>query len=186
MSGESFDVNYPDVELINQPTGMSCWAASAAMVVGWRDQVSIDPTAIVAGTGIWSAYTNGLQPTDFQTLATAWGLTAEPPQFYSADGLRTLLTNKGPLWVAAAVPGFHAIVVTGLYSDGTDDNTFVRINDPWDRDPGTPGAPGAYLNTHDHGSQYVLSLQQFANEYETPATYPGVTIQILRSEGRAS
>jgi hypothetical protein len=41
-------------------TGMSCWAASAAIVVGWRDQVSIDPTAIVAGTGIWSAYTNGL------------------------------------------------------------------------------------------------------------------------------
>jgi hypothetical protein len=100
MSGESFDVNFPDVELINQPTGMSCWAAAAAMVVGWRDQVSIDPTAIVAGTGIWSAYTNGLQPTDFQTLANAWGLTAEPPQCYSVDGLRTLLTNKGPFWVA--------------------------------------------------------------------------------------
>ncbi len=30
MSSESFDINYPDVELINQPTGMSCWAASAA------------------------------------------------------------------------------------------------------------------------------------------------------------
>jgi Papain-like cysteine protease AvrRpt2 len=72
--------------------------------------------------------------------------------------------------VAAAVPGFHAIVVTGLYSDGTDDDTFVRINDPWDRNPGTPGAPGGYLNTHDHGSQYVLSLQQFANEYETLAS----------------
>jgi hypothetical protein len=56
MSGESFDISYSDVKLINQPTGMSCWAASAAMVVGWRDQVSIDPTAIVAGTGIWSAY----------------------------------------------------------------------------------------------------------------------------------
>jgi Papain-like cysteine protease AvrRpt2 len=105
VSGESFDVNFPDVELINQPTGMSCWAASAAMVVGWRDQVSIDPTAIVAGTGIWSAYTNGLQPTDFQTLANAWGLTAEPPQCYSVDGLRTLLTNKGPFWSPPRCPG---------------------------------------------------------------------------------
>jgi hypothetical protein len=54
-------------------------------------------------------------------------------------GCARLLTNKGPFWVAAAVPGFHAIVVTGLYSDGTDDNTFVRINDPWDRNPGNAG-----------------------------------------------
>jgi hypothetical protein len=186
MSGDAFDVNYTDVELINQPNDMSCWAASAAMLVGWRDRISIDPVAIVAGTGNWAAYTNGLQPSDIQALATAWGLTAESPQCYTVDGLRNLLTTKGPLWVAAAVPGLHAIVVTGLYSDGTDDNTFVRINDPWDRSPGTPGAPGAYLNTHDQGSRYVLTRQQFATEYETPASEPGVTIQILRSEGRSS
>jgi hypothetical protein len=139
---------------------MSCWAASAAMVVGWRDQVSIDPTAIMAGTGTWSAYTNGLQPTDFQTLANAWGLTAEPPQCYSVDGLRTLLTNKGPFWVAAAVPGFHAIVVTRLYSDGTDDNTFVRLNDPWDRNPGTPGAS----NPH---SESVSALHNLCSAQKT-------------------
>jgi hypothetical protein len=185
MSDESFDVNFPDAPLINQPTGMSCWAASAAMVVGWRDRISIDPAEIAAGTGVWSAYKDGLQPTDFQKLADAWSLTAEAPQSYTIDGLRALLGSRGPLWVAAAVPGFHAIVVTGLYSDGSVDNTFVRINDPWDRDPGTPGEPGAYLNTHDNGSQYVLTLRQFATEYETPASYPSVSVQILRSDGRS-
>lgn len=185
MSNESFDVNWTDVELANQLTDMSCWAASAAMVVGWRDRMSIDPSAIAAGTGDWAAYAKGLQPADIQTLANVWRLTAEAPQSFAIDGLRELLQAKGPLWVAAAVPGLHAIVVTGMYSDGSVDNTFVRINDPWDRDPGTPGAPGAYLNTHDHGSQYVLTLQQFTQEYETPATYPNVNIQILHSEGRS-
>jgi hypothetical protein len=109
----------------------------------------------------------------------------EPPQSYTIDGLRALVESKGPLWVAAAVPGLHAIVVTGVYSDGSVDNTFVRINDPWDRNPGTPGQPGAYLNTHDNGSQYVLTLPQFAQEYETPATYPNVSVQILHGEGRS-
>ena len=184
MSNESFDVNLTDVPLINQLTNMSCWAASAAMVVGWRDRLCIDPAAIAAGTGDWSAYSNGLAPADIPTLANAWGLTQEPPQCYTIDGLRDLVQSKGPLWVGAAVPGLHAIVVTGVYSDGSVDNTFVRINDPWDRDPGTPGQPGAYLNTHNSGSQYVLTLQQFAQEYEAAATYPNVSVQILHAEGR--
>jgi hypothetical protein len=185
MPDQSFDVNWDDVPLINQLTNMSCWAASAAMVVGWRDRMDIDPSAIASGTGNWAAYANGLNPADFSTLARAWTLSSEPPQSYSIDGLREVVQSKGPLWVAAAVPGFHAIVVTGLYSDGSVDNTFVRINDPWDRDPGSPGQPGQYLNSHDHGSQYVLTLQQFAKEYETPATYPDVSLQVLHAEGRA-
>jgi hypothetical protein len=184
MPDDSFDVNWDDVELVNQSTGMSCWAASAAMVVGWRDRISIDPTAIAEGSGEWAAYANGLAPADIPTLADAWWLTMEPPQSYTIDALRELIDTKGPLWVAAAVPGLHAIVVTGLYSDGIPENTFVRINDPWDRDPGTPGNPGAYLDTHDEGSQYILSLQQFLEEYETPASFPEVNVQILHAEGR--
>ncbi len=184
-TNECFDVNWDDTPLTNQLTDMSCWAASAAMVVGWRDRLSIDPSAIAAGTGDWAAYANGLAPQDIPTLATAWGLEMEPPQCYSIDGLRNLIQAKGPLWVAAAVPGLHAIVVTGIYSDGDVDNTFVRINDPWDRDPGTPGQPGAYLNSHTQGSQYILTLEQFAQEYETPASYPNVNIQILHADGRS-
>jgi hypothetical protein len=153
MPEESFDGNFTDVPLINQLTNMSCWAASAAMVVGWRDFLSIDPSEIASGTGVWSAYANGLAPEDIPTLANARGLTMEPPQSYTIDGLRNLVQSKGPLWVAADVPGLHAIVVTGVYSDGFGDYTFVRINDPWDRDPGTPGQVGAYFDTHDNGSQ---------------------------------
>ena len=155
------------------------------MTVGWRDRLSIDPTAIASGTGDWAAYANGLNPADIPTLATTWSLTMEPPQSYTIDGFRDLLQTKGPLWVGASVPGLHAIVVTGIYSDGSVDNTFVRINDPWDRTPGTPGAPGPYLDTHNNGSQYVLTLQQFVQEYEGAAAYPNVNVQILHPEGRS-
>lgn len=183
MPDQSFDVNWGDVQQINQPTNMTCWAASAAMVVGWRDRISIDVDAIVAGTGDWAAYQNGLNPASVPELAIAWNLVMEQPQSYTIDGLYALL-QQGPLWVGAAVPGLHAIVISGMYSDGSIENTFVRITDPWDRDPGTPGNPGAYLNSHDSGSQYVLTLRQFAEEYEAAASFPGVDIQILRTNGR--
>src|SRR6187431_2829534 len=34
------DIRY-DVQLIPQETDVSCWAAAAAMIVGWRDGISI-------------------------------------------------------------------------------------------------------------------------------------------------
>src|SRR5204862_3928343 len=38
----NINVKY-DVQLVPQQTEYSCWAASAAMIVGWRDRKSIDP-----------------------------------------------------------------------------------------------------------------------------------------------
>ena len=186
-AGMSFDVNWPDLQLINQPTDMSCWAAAAAMVVGWRDRISIDPTEIAHGTGHWEQYTSGLYASEFPALRDGFRLIAEPLQSFTIDAFRGLLESKGPLWVAADVPGFHAIAVTGIYGDGSSDgsDTFVRIADPWDRDPGTPGAPGAYLDTHDHGSRYILTWRQFVEEYENTQrhgdAWGDVRIQILHA-----
>jgi N-acetyl-anhydromuramyl-L-alanine amidase AmpD len=186
-AGMSFDVNWPDLQLVNQPTDMSCWAAAAAMVVGWRDRISIDPTEIAHGSGHWEQYTSGLFASEFPALRDGFKLDAEPLQSFTIDAIRALLESKGPLWVAADVPGFHAIAVTGIYGDGSQDgsDTFVRIADPWDRDPGTPGAPGAYLNTHDHGSRYVLTWRQFVEEYENTQRHGNawgdVRIQILHA-----
>jgi hypothetical protein len=186
-AGMSFDVNWPDVELVNQPTSKSCWAAAAAMVVGWRDRISIDPTEIANGSGLWAQYTTGLDATEFPALRDGFRLEAEPLQSFTIDAFHGLLESKGPLWVATDAPGFHAIVVTGIYGDGSPDgnDTFVRIADPWDRDPGTPGSPGAYLNTHDHGSRYALTWRQFVEEYEGTQrhgdAWGDVRIQILHA-----
>lgn len=187
MSDQSFDVSWDDVQLVPQLTNMSCWAAAAAMVIGWRDRISIDPSDVASGAGQWAAYADGLNPRDIPSLADNWGLLQEPPQSYSIDGMRQLLQNFGPLWVGAAVPSLHAIVVTGMYSDGSVDNTYVRINDPWGRAPGSPGAPGSYNPTPGQGSQYALSLADFAAEYESAAVnFPDVSIQILHSGSPSS
>jgi len=83
-------------------------------------------------------------------------------------------------------PGLHAVVITGLYGDGTVDHTFVRINDLWDRDPGMPGNAAAYLDTHDHGTQYVLPLQQFTDKYEAVAAFHNMNIRSpIHGEGRS-
>src|SRR5260221_14347740 len=96
------------------------------------------------------------------------GHIGEPPQSYPAEAFRQMLAANGPLWVGAAVPSLHAIVVTGLYGDGTD--TYVRITDPWDRNIGAPGAPGAYLDSHSTGSRYIMRWAAFVAEYERAAT----------------
>jgi hypothetical protein len=182
LSNTSFTLNWDEVESIPQPSDMSCWATAAAMVIGWRDRVSLSPQS-VADIGGRSIKT-GLNPAEMQDFAREMGLAFEYPASYTVEGFCTLLTNNGPLFVAAAVPGLHAIVVTGLYSDGAD--TYVRITDPWDRTVGSPGLPGGYLKTHTTGSRYIMKWQDFVAEYERAATdYSQVNLQILHS-GRQS
>ncbi len=186
LSDQSFTLNWDEVELIAQPTDVSCWAASAAMVVGWKDRISLTPEAIVEIAGRSTA--TGLDPAQVEQFATEIGLAFEPPQSYSIEGFRRLLEASGPLWVGASLPGLHAIVVTGMYSDGAPDgsDTFVRITDPWDRVAGNPGSPGPYLKTHAQGSRYILRWADFVREFEAAATdFASVNLQILHASETA-
>ena len=124
------DIMY-EVQLVPQQTGMSCWAAGAAMLVGWRDRVSIDPIDIAARLGYGAQYeVDGLSGSDTE-MFRAWGLVPEPPQSFSVASFKQMLEDFGPLWVASAVPSAHIRVVTGMIGDGTPDGTTVYINDPW-------------------------------------------------------
>jgi N-acetyl-anhydromuramyl-L-alanine amidase AmpD len=180
-------LNWDDVELIPQPTGVTCWAAAGAMVIGWRDRVSLTPETVAAIAGRSTA--TGLSVNECRRFAAEMGLVPEGPASYTPAGLRTLLENYGPLWVTVQLPGSgHAIVVTGMYGDDAPDGsaTYVRISDPWDRVVGTPGAPGTYLSTHDTGSRYILNWVDFTSEYELFATSGpdgSVNVQILHAEG---
>jgi N-acetyl-anhydromuramyl-L-alanine amidase AmpD len=187
LADRSFDENWNDVDLVGQPDNTSCWATAGAMVAGWRDKVSLDIDAIKqmfsANTGL--AGNAGLSPGDRQKLADVLGLVAEPPQSYSVDGFRRMLENYGPAWVGIRTnDGWnHAVVVTGLYGDGTPDNTYVRIHDPWGRTPGTPAVPGGHNPTPGVGSRYALTYSEFAKEYEERITSTGntVNVQILHA-----
>jgi hypothetical protein len=127
---ERFDL-WHEVPLVQQLTGMSCWAACAAMLVGWRDCIEIDAEEVARGSGRWHAYSDGLEPKDVEAFARAWGLVVARPREISVPELRRLVEDHGPLWVGEASPGLHVIVIAGMYGDGTPEGTFVRIADPW-------------------------------------------------------
>jgi N-acetyl-anhydromuramyl-L-alanine amidase AmpD/uncharacterized protein YycO len=171
QANQSFSINWDELELIPQPTDATCWAASAAMVIGWRDQVSLTPELIAEIAGRSTA--TGLNQDERRKFAGEVGLQYDEPKSYGIDAFANLLETSGPLWVSVRLPNSgHAIVVTGMYSDGAEDgsDTYVRITDPWDRVVGKPGAPGKYLSTHNTGSRYILSWADFMSEYEARAS----------------
>src|SRR5215204_1761730 len=85
-----FDV-WNEVPLVPQLTGMSCWAAAAAMIIGWRDVVYVEPEQVASGAGRWSEYSVGLHPLDLEDFARAWGLTSEQQLDWDVGQLRSLL-----------------------------------------------------------------------------------------------
>lgn len=179
LDAGDWSVNWDDVQRIAQPTDSSCWATAAAMVLGWRDRMSVSPELLAKYHGLTSSLTTGLAPGDKQAFADAIGLVVHPNACYTPEGFRDVLEANGPVWVTAKVPGVHAIVVTGLYRENG--NYFVRITDPWDRVVGTPGSPGAYADTHLTGSQYIMGYDAFTAEFEAAGDID--RIQLLHSGG---
>ncbi len=156
----AIDVRY-NVQLVPQLTGMSCWAAAFAMIVGWRDQMSIDYTEIVRGQGYWQQYQRGLNIED-ANAHQIWGLTPEAPQSYTVEGFADLLRSYGPLWVASAEPSGHVRVVTGMQGDGTPDGTTLYINDPWEQGMTS-------FRPSNQGSQITETYSQFVQKQEALA-----------------
>jgi N-acetylmuramoyl-L-alanine amidase len=149
-------------------TGMSCWAAAAAMIVGWRECVDIDPEEVARGTGRWEAYRDGLEPHDVTALADTWGLTIESPKSYDIEGLGSLLARSGPLWVGEASGGLHVVVIAGMYGDGTLDGTFVRVLDPW---------------PEGRGERYTISFREFARNLEAAHDITQMRAHVLHADG---
>jgi N-acetyl-anhydromuramyl-L-alanine amidase AmpD len=162
LDAEDWSINWDDVFPVGQPTNRSCWATAAAMIDGWRRRQSVSIDAIAQFDNLSTQ--NGLPPASAARFAEAIGFTVHPNACYTPEGFRDILEANGPVWVAAKVPGLHAIVVTGMYRK--DGQYYVRITDPWDRVVGTPGAPGAYADTHSTGSQYIMTYGSFAAEFE--------------------
>src|SRR5262245_41045121 len=118
-----------DVILIPQSTNMSCWAASIAMILSWKNQASFDPQMIAAnpgGTSYMPQFANngpGLDPNDRYILERN-GFTLEAPQCYTLQAVQGLLAQHGPLWFASLDPAPHIRVITG--STGSQ----MHVNDP--------------------------------------------------------
>jgi len=161
------------VQLVPQRTNVSCWAASAAMIVGWRDNVSIDPAEIARGTGYWKTYyRNGGLPADDVNMFYRWGLSLLPAQTRTVEGFAQEL-ESGPLWVGTdgGTMG-HVIVVAAMRGDGTPDGTLVTIYDPWQRGMRT-------FTPTNRGSIYTETYTQFVARQERLINRTGANPNIL-------
>ena len=165
VAAHDFDI-WHEVPLVEQLTGMSCWAAAAAMVVGWRDRIHIDAAQVAGGAGRLQAYRDGLEPRDVETFARAWGLEVGYLRELTVGEVRRLLAAHGPLWVGEASPGLHVVVVAGMYGDGTVEGSFVRIADPW--------PVGS-------GERYTLAFRDFRASLINAAYIAGGHPQILHA-----
>ncbi|MGC4049432.1 MAG: peptidoglycan-binding protein [Paludibaculum sp.] len=123
--GITIDITHP-VQLFPQPTGMTCWSAAATMIVG---NMSIGPgRATLTASG-------GLEPSasNIEQFGRGLGWRMHYPQTWTVAGLAGLLRNR-PVWaVGGGVGWLHAIVISGMWSDGAGDasGTMIRIHDPW-------------------------------------------------------
>ena len=117
------------VELISQPTLSSCWAASLAMLVSYRDQVSTTADAIAARAGMDTV--TGYNWEKIHQAVLAWELLEAGPACALPDYWANLLQSMGPLWVVEIDKVAHAVVLVGLSGDGTPENTTVVLNNPW-------------------------------------------------------
>jgi hypothetical protein len=165
---EQFDI-WLEVPLVPQLTGMSCWAAAAAMIIGWRDCLDIDPEEVARASGRWADYRDGMHPHDIDSFARAWGLYVEPCGSLTVARLRELLERNGPLWVGEASAGLHVIAIAGLYGDGTPDGTFVRVLDPW---------------PEGRGERYTLSAAALLRNLRATVDISGEQPRILHTGGR--
>ena len=124
----AWNVTY-SVPGMSQPTDCSCWATAFAMLINYNRGTQYTPADIAAAVGKTVDEYDDNQ--DDYNVAAAYGLHVDGATCMDIDGWGNMLTTYGPLYIGIN-GNTHAVLVTGLVSDGTPDNTVFYINDPWD------------------------------------------------------
>ena len=137
----------PGVPLIPQTMEMSCWFASANMVVTWRRnelqacQVGQPSPWQVPSAVQRRADNNGLSLSSMLQFARDLGFEAVPPMSPTLDAIETWLKHHGPLWFAGeksngAKKYGHVWVIVGRDGDQ------LTIHDPEPMNWGTVATVG--------------------------------------------
>lgn len=131
------------VQLVPQSQAMSCWAASTAMMIGFRDSQSYPEEAVLEQFREFGA--NGADEAECQQLAYRLGFNVLPNQCATPEAWEEML-GRGPIMVGSPT---HVIVVAGISGDGTPEGTQFHILDPARGD-----SWGAFMDVE---SQYELN-----------------------------
>jgi hypothetical protein len=118
----------PGVSLIPQKDAMSCWYASAQMLIQWKaSQAQMSSNSLVPPEldkecrKIRDAG-GGLVNSEMLAMAKRLGLQAVPPMTPNARNLLAWLQAYGPLWVNGKD---HIVVLAGI------NETDLLVFDPW-------------------------------------------------------
>ncbi len=123
------------VSLVYQSDSMSCWAATAVMMLGWRDQVCYaNDQEVRARYGDMGG--DGTNTDEDLQLALGQGMKVDPAACRLPEGWAQLL-SRGP--VMTTIPG-HYVILSAINGDGTPDGTQVYILDPWNGEHWMPYA----------------------------------------------
>jgi len=130
---------------VAQTNSMNCWAASLAMLRGWRRQASITELAAVRELGPkWvemQQKNTGLAASRHEEFALVAGLESEPLMSFPMEEWIRFIREEGPIWVVYgwkrfAVDGTlervgrHAVIVYAMTGDGTPNGTIVQYLNP--------------------------------------------------------
>jgi len=113
------------VPLLPQTQSLSCWYASARMIVQWRrelcqqtfaDEPAPDELPWAVSRQIAN---NGLQLVEMVHYASLLGFRTVPPQTPTLGGIEQWLRSYGPLWTAglkvtATASYGHVVVIVGV------------------------------------------------------------------------
>jgi hypothetical protein len=135
----------PGMTLIPQKLAMSCWYASAQMLIQWRqDQAQqslgwlVPPDLDAQCVGIRDGNA-GIQNPQIVPMAKRLGLEAVPPLSPTPETLEKWLQMYGPLWVNGKT---HIVVIAGINTAALT----VKVYDPglptWERSNGVRSRPG--------------------------------------------
>lgn len=154
----SFQVKY-SVQLVPQMTEVSCWAAAAAMLVSWRQEVSVIPSEIANRIGYWREYDERGYSINDEKVFKYWGLTyfRMTP---NCKGLAKLIAENGPLIIVTMEDPqqqdvAHARVIAGVKGDGSPEGTILTIYDPWPVNSGS-----VYEETY---AQFIVKYNQLSS-----------------------
>ena len=124
----------PGMTLIKQNKTMSCWYASAQMLIQWRQDQAMQslgwlvPPDLDAKCIRLRDANNGIQNPQIVAMANRLGLKAIPPESPTPEALERWLSLYGPLWVNGKT---HIVVIAGVDTV----SSTVKVYDP---DPATP------------------------------------------------
>ena len=106
----------PHVTLIPQQLNMSCWYASAQMLIKWKTDTqrmstgAIPPELDLESRSLRDGNTGILNP-QILALANRIGLRAVPPMSPTPEAIESWLRQYGPLWVNGKT---HIVVIAGI------------------------------------------------------------------------